>query len=485
VVVIGQNQEKVFALMSPVLLVAAGCVAVQWASLNHNPTTEKAPRMRPLQSLTLEAMIALLSTTFAHMPDSRQADRVTYSLHDTLMSGFAMMFFQHSSLLEFQRQMKQRRGRCNLETIFGVHEVPSDTQMREILDGVPPKLLQQLLPTLFKKVRRAGWATEFKSSVAGGSHQGDYYTAVLDGSDYFHSTTLQCPGCLQRTDGNSQVHFRHTVVSATLVKAGSHRVLPLEVEEVRNSDGQDKQDCELNAAKRLLARLRQEHPQLPLIIGGDDLYCHEPFIAQLRELRLHHVLVCKPGSHPELYREVAAQAALGALEQGTWHEGPACRRRFYTYRLAPSVPLTASHRLRGTFVEVWEHDRAGTLLYHNAWVTDLEVPADNVAALVRIGRSRWKIENEHFNVHKNHGYELEHNYGHGQQTLSMVFYLLNLLAFIAHVILERGDRLYQRCIATTSRRELWHTLRTAMRMILVTTWGDFLLIYLDEAGPSP
>jgi len=63
--------------------------------------------------------------------------------------------------------------------------------------------------------------------------------------------------------------------------------------------------------------------------------------------------------------------------------------------------------------------------------------------------------------------------------------LLNLLAFIAHMLLERGDRLYQRCLATTSRRELWHTLRTAMHMLLVTAWADFLLIYLDETGPSP
>jgi hypothetical protein len=92
---------------------------------------------------------------------------------------------------------------------------------------------------------------------------------------------------------------------------------------------------------------------------------------------------------------------------------------------------------------------------------------------------------EQCNVHKNHGYEFEHHYGHGKQTLSMVFYLLNLLAFIAHVLLERGDRLYQRCLATTSRRELWHTLRLAMRMILVRAWADFLLLYLDEAGPSP
>jgi hypothetical protein len=441
--------------------------------------------MRPLQSLTLEAMIDMLSTRFAHIPDIRQADRVAYSLHDTLMSGFAMMFFQHPSLLEFQRKMQQRRGRCNLETIFAVHEVPSDTQMREILDGVPVELLRQVLPELFAKVRRAGWAQDFKSTVPSGFHHGDYDSAMLDGSDYFHSTRVQCPGCVQRTDRTGQVHYRHTVVSATLVKAGSHRVLPLDVEAVRNSDGQDKQDCELNAAKRLLSRLRQEHPQLPLILGGDDLSCHEPFIAQLRELRLHHVFVCKPLSHLALYAWVEDMERLGGCEQGQWQEGPACRRRFLTYRIARSVPLTAARRVWGTLVEVWEHDRGGQQLYHHAWFTDMEVTADNVVAIVRIGRARWKIENAQFNVQKNHGYELEHNYGHGQQTLSMVFYLLNLLAFIAHMILERGDRLYQRCLMTTSRRELWHTLRTAMHMMLVTAWADFLLIYLDEARPSP
>jgi hypothetical protein len=433
----------------------------------------------------LESIIDVLSTTFDLLPDTRCPDRVDYSRHDTLMRGFAMLFFQHPRLLEFQRKMKQRRGRCNLETLFGVHEVPSDTQMREILDVVPVELLRQALPKLFEKVRRAGWAKEFKSTVPSGYHQGDYYTALLDGSDYFHSTKVQCPGGLHRTDTSGEGHFYHTVVSATLVKAGSHRVLPVDVEEVRNSDGQDKQDCELNAAKRLISRRRQAHPQMPLIVGGDALYCHEPCIAQLRDLRLHHVLVCKPTSHVELYEWIADIERLDGCAQGTWQEGPACRRRFYTYRIARSVPLAASRRLWGTVVEVWEHDRTGAQLYHNAWFTDLEVTADNVAAIVRIGRSRWKIENAHFKVHKNHGYELEHNYGHGQQTLSRVFYLLNLLAFIAHMLLERGDRLYQRCLATTSRRELWHTFRTTMRMILVASWPQFLLLYLDAAGPSP
>jgi len=67
----------------------------------------------------------------------------------------------------------------------------------------------------------------------------------------------------------------------------------------------------------------------------------------------------------------------------------------------------------------------------------------------------------------------------------LVFDLLNLLVLVAHGILERGDRLSQRCLVTTARREPWHTFRTTMWMILVVSWTQLLLIYLDEASSSP
>ena len=206
--------------------------------------------MRPLQSLTLEAMIEMLSSTFGHIPDTRHPERVNYSLHDTLMSGFAMMFFQHPSLLEFQRKMKQRRSRCNLETIFGVHEVPSDTQMRDILDGVPGESLRQVLPEFLQRcAARAGRKT-LKARCPVASIKATTTRLCSTGVTIFTRPPSSVQAVCNAPTQWGEVHFRHTVVSATLVKAGSHRVLPLDVEEVRNSDGQDKQDCEINAAKR-------------------------------------------------------------------------------------------------------------------------------------------------------------------------------------------------------------------------------------------
>ena len=100
--------------------------------------------MRPLKSLTLEAIVELLATTFGELEDPRAADQLTDPLHDTLRSGFAVMFVPHPSLWPLQRALQQKRRRCTLQTIFGVPEVPSDTPMREILDGVAPEPLRAL-----------------------------------------------------------------------------------------------------------------------------------------------------------------------------------------------------------------------------------------------------------------------------------------------------------------------------------------------------
>jgi hypothetical protein len=149
------------------------------------------------------------------------------------------------------------------------------------------------------------------------------------------------------------------------------------------------------------------------------------------------------------------------------------------------LPWALESAVRVTEVEVWEHTAQGELLSHNSWITDLDVEAAHVAVVGQRGRTRGKMENEQFNVHQNHGSELTHNYGHGHQTLSLVFYLLNLLAYGAPVVLALGDRLSQRCRTQESRRELWNALRTLVHVVLVESWRHLLEVYLEEADASP
>jgi hypothetical protein len=305
--------------------------------------------MRPLQSLTLEASVDLLATTFGAVDDPRAAEQLSYPRPDTLRSGFAVMFFQHASLLQLQRAMAKKRQRCNVQTIFGVHEIPSDTQMREILDGVKPESLRGIFPQLWEKVRRAGWGERFTTPLPSGEHQGTYDTVALDGSEYCCSTQVQCPHCLRPTDPQGRVHDAHKIVGATVVRAGSHQVVPVDGEEGRNATAESApQDGELTAGKRLITRLRREHPQMALIVIGDDLYSHVPFVEQLQQLRLHYVLVAKPSSHPTLRTAVAAAEGTDQTQTGQWTEGSGVRQRTYTYRLVPQVPLSGESGVRVT-----------------------------------------------------------------------------------------------------------------------------------------
>lgn len=438
--------------------------------------------MRPLRTLSFDAVVDLLGTTAEQMPDARDPDAITYSMRDAVMSAFAVFFFQHPSLLEFERRHKQQRQRCNLETMFGVEAVPSDTRLRELLDEAPTEPVREVLGELVERMRRIKWLERFKTNVGGT----DYLTLVLDGSQYFHSTKIRCPSCLRQRHSSGTLHYSHQVLAATLVKASSHQILPFDAEQIRNSDGTEKQDCETKAAKRLLGRVRLEHPRLNLIAGGDAIYAHEPMVEVLAEQRIRFVLGAKPGSQPETFEWVEELERTGGVTHGSYEEGsgPLTKRRWVEYRYASEVPLKQDSDLRVTFVEAWVRNHRGEQLYHNSWVTDLEVTTDTVREVIRIGRTRWKIENEQFNVHKNGGYELEHNFGHGEKHLSWMLYLLNLLAFVLHQILQLGDHQYARCRAGASLRELWGDIRTLMKKLVFDSWEAMLAFLLDDTLPN-
>jgi hypothetical protein len=172
------------------------------------------------------------------------------------------------------------------------------------------------------------------------------------------------------------------------------------------------------------------------------------------------------------------------VERGSWTEGPAAKRRYLEYRICQQVPLSQARKAWVTFIEVWERDKAGRQIYHSSWVTNLEVNRENVEEIIWIGRGRWKIENENFNTHKNGGYELEHNYGHGKKTLSQVFYYLNLLAFVTHKILERSDATYQKLRKRWTLKDMWQELKYCFHRFSVNSWAELLTEYDPQIEAS-
>ena len=417
----------------------------------------------------------ILSGHFDRCADPRQR-KGTYPLRDCLMSAFAMMYFQDSSLLEFQRRFQIVKEKNNLQTIFKVDKIPQDSQLRDLIDGCDPRCLEGIFSEFFHELQRAKQLDAFQ--VLDG-----YYNVALDGTEYFSSDKIQCPQCLTKTSAKGKVRYHHQILQAAIVRQGVRQVIPLAPEPIQNRDGSEKQDCEINAAKRMLKKIRQAHPKLRIILGGDGLYSKQPFVSALREARMSYVLVAKPDDHKTLFEWVGELRRMGEIASMT-STGP--DKVEHRYEWANLVPINGDPKCDlVSFIE-YRTFKNGKPAYHNSWITDHTVTRENVSELARIGRCRWKIENETFNTLKNQGYHIEHNFGHGKLNLSYNFFIVNLLAFFFHQILAMSDRLYQKARSGFSaRREFWNQLRCTIRILVFKDWEHLLSFISDPDNYQP
>jgi len=420
--------------------------------------------LHPKKHLSFSALRKVLSEHFSEFDDCRQGAKVNHSLHDCLMSAFAMMFFQDPSLLEFQRRIQDRKQFSNLSNVFQVQSVPKDSQMRDNLDQLPTKQLDPIFSDWLGRLQRGKHLESYKFLDR-------YYLVPIDGSQYFSSKSIHCSGCL-RANSKKGTRYYHQILQAVIVHPDMRQVLPLSPEPIQNTDGSKKQDCEIKAGKRMVANIRKQHPKLPMIIVGDGLYSKQPFIDSVKQSRMSYILVAKPDDHKVLFEWVHE---LQALADGGSLELTDKKGRRHRYRWVNNVPLNGS--IDADNVNFFESELIpkNKVTYRNSWVTDIPIDEHNVVELVKGGRSRWKIENETFNTLKNQGYHIEHNYGHGNRYLSMNFFVLNLLAFYMHQIFELTDRLYQHCrLKTSSRKAYFSLLRYTFQILLFRDWQHFL-----------
>jgi len=423
-------------------------------------------------------MRKVLLKHFLRIPDHREREKIDHELKDVCMGALAMFCFQDPSLLEFQKRTKAPVLGANLTNLWAIDSVPSDTQMRTVMDEIDSREFEGLFTTFFRLLQRGKHLGQYRAL-------GNCYLCVIDGSEYFSSDHIGCPSCLRRKAKKRQgdaLQFSHQIVQAALVHPKLPSVIPLCPEAVKNTDGQEKQDCETNAAKRLLAKIKKAHPKLPLIIVADSLYSKQPMIEAIASHDMHYVFTAKPDDHKMLMEWVNG---LRLLNEVVHMEYVDRRGRTHVYEWASAVPLNGSKNSPlVNFFEYWLKDgqRVG---YHNSWVTDLPLDDECIEEMVRIGRSRWMIENEVFNTVKNHGYHIEHNYGHGVKNLSFNFFLLNMLAFFLHQIFELTDRTYQWLRKNLgSKKNLWDHLRVFCHAIVFADWEDLLLRIASDYGYS-
>lgn len=430
-------------------------------------------------NLSFGGLLDYLRGSIHTLVDPRRPSNATrYSLFDLVMAAFSAFFMQSESFLEYQRQLNSRHGRDNAQSLFGLERIPSFEQIRLVLDGIPAHSLFPVFTSIFKALDAQGFLQQFKSFDQN-------LLVALDGTQYHRSSKISCPCCSTRTHKNGQITYFHQVLLPVLVFPEHRHVISLPPEFVTPQDGSEKQDCEVNAAKRWIEKHRSLFEGQSITLLGDDLYSHQPLCQHCLDHQYHFIFVCRPQSHQSLYEWLDFLEKNGAVysySQRRWNG-----REFETwyYRYAQGVPLREEQpalTVNWCEVKVWrESDQKQS--YINSWITSHDLTPERLIQVVEAGRSRWKTENENYNVLKTRGYHLEHNFGHGQQHLGSLLLTLNVLAFLFHTVLGLVDERYQRVRQQRgTRRGFFGDLLSLTKYILFASWSELIEFMVDESA---
>jgi hypothetical protein len=401
--------------------------------------------------LSADRLFALVRANFEQVTDQR-AENAKISMSDALMSGLAMFSLKDPSLLAFD---ERRTTDSNLGSIYGVEEVPGDTQMRTILDDVDPREISPAFRDVVRQLQRTRELGKFV--FLGGS-----YLVSLDGTGYFSSKTIHCSSCMEKVNKKTgEVTYYHQLMGGVIIHPNLREVIPLMPEPILKQDGESKNDCERNAAKRFLAQLKQDYPDLTFTITEDALSPNAPHIRELEKHGFHYILGVKEGDHEHLFEQVALARQEGRVTEYERRSGGVVHR----FSFVNQMPLNKSNPdILVNFVEYWEISEGKT--QHFCWVTDFTITKLNVFTIMRGGRARWKVENETFNTLKNQGYHFEHNFGHGKNNLSVVFVALMMLAFLIDQVQQLACELFQAVLEKKgSRKRLWEHMRALFKTI--------------------
>lgn len=329
------------------------------------------------------------------IPECRQ--RTEYKMSELLMACIAMFIFKEGSRNAMNNSRKEEKFKKNYEKVFKLR-LPQMDAVEDVLRILNENEIERLKIVLIDSLLQHKVLHKFRLF-------GKYFMIAVDGTGISGSGE----DCLVKEFSSGKVCKYYCVLEAKLITSNGFSISVCSEWVTNEGLGKfDKQDCEQKAFKRLSAKLKLYFPRLPICILADGLYPNEPFfkICQMNDWRF--IVTLKEGNLKSVQEEI---------------------------KLLPKLPETvivqATKNTRITKMFKWANDidyRGFSLYWVEciekvvtiktgqedetcfAHITDIEIDSKNVQMINFSGRLRWKIENEGFNIQKNHGYELEHGY---------------------------------------------------------------------------
>jgi len=350
-----------------------------------------------------------------------------YKMVEILMAGVVLFVFKKGSRNAMNAEYKEPKFRRNYERLFKVSLPHMDT-VEDVLRVLKEEHLEVLKVELVQCLLLKKRFRQFRLF-------GEYYEVVIDATHVIDVKEGHCEHCLHQTLKNGKVRYFHNVVEAKLVGSNGF-CISLATEWIENKEEYDKQDCEFKSFKRLAEKLRTHYPRLKICIVADGLYPNQSFFGICEANGWQWIVTFKDGNLPTVWKDVILRQGLErcrSRREEFASEGKSGTRRY---------EWITNLEYEGFKLHWFEcREKLGDKCKHFVYLSSFEVCYDNVRELTAAGRMRWKIENEGFDVQKNHGYGLGHKFSRVSMLAMKNYYQLMQVGHMMNQLFELGSLL--------------------------------------------
>lgn len=347
-----------------------------------------------------------LNKWFYEMSDPRHQSYITYTQTDLAYLAILKNICGQYTMRQMEENFNDEKCIDTLRIMSGnknLDEMPHYDTLNYYLEKLSPECLAEIRRKMVTSLIRGKHFNR-------GRLLGKYWRIILDGTGLFCFHEKHCDNCLCSTkkteDGKKVKLYYHKVLEAKIVFS-DNVVISLGTEFIENeNEDVSKQDCEVNAAKRLLARIKKEYPRLPICIQGDALYAAEPFMRQCREYNWKYLLTQKEKRQKNLSEGFEWIRSGGEVERYTGlcrEKGNGC---YVNHVEVVAGKQEIMNMLEYEYESQKEKGKKRQIRFQ--WITNIELTKRNLEEMIIAGRGRWKIENEGFNNQKNGLYRIEH-----------------------------------------------------------------------------
>ena len=390
-----------------------------------------------------------------NLTDTRNQSYVKYDFKICLLMQILAFCSSYQSMNKIGRDFNSDIVISNINNILKTNyvELPHKDTLINIISGIKFEELEKIQTKIVKTLIRFKMLDKYRFNGA--------FYIVIDGTGLYSTKVNLGEQTITKVynkgEENEYTLYSYYALEAKLVCGNmtfSFATEFVENETYTDNDGNtyrkfDKQDCELKASYRLLEKIKQRFPKLPIIIGGDALYLGKPFLELCDKYKFDFIIRYKETDAPTIKRNFDEIKIIDGdyQYQNEIIFGELKNKDFYTLNAI-------------SYDEKSINEETGEETITNfSFVASLEITSKNKEEIILLGRRRWKIENNGFKEQKSDVLNIKHIYTkscNGTKNL----YLLIQFAHIILNLLNYGNILIIRL--HTTKNEVSYLIRQAL-----------------------